>query len=93
MLLLLLLLLLLCVRVANTTGVAKAREANVPIISSAVCNERQSYDGEIDASMICAGYAQGGRGACGGDSGGRSSRAWSERRATCRMARAPAWDR
>jgi len=44
------------------------QEVDVPIVSNATCNT--SYGGEITANMICAGYAQGGKDACYGDSGG-----------------------
>jgi len=43
-------------------------EVDVPIISNTKCNTQ--YGGDITASMICAGYDQGGKDACQGDSGG-----------------------
>ncbi|XP_034063569.1 serine protease hepsin isoform X2 [Gymnodraco acuticeps] len=46
------------------------QEANVPIISDAVCNGPDYYDNQITTSMFCAGYEKGGTDACQGDSGG-----------------------
>ncbi|XP_037309866.1 serine protease hepsin isoform X2 [Pungitius pungitius] len=46
------------------------QEANVPIISDAVCNAPDYYDNQITTSMFCAGYEKGGMDACQGDSGG-----------------------
>nr|XP_033798330.1 transmembrane protease serine 2 [Geotrypetes seraphini] len=43
---------------------------SVPLISPSRCNARSVYDGLITASMICAGYLQGGKDSCRGDSGG-----------------------
>lgn len=39
-------------------------EANVPIISDAVCNAPDYYDNQITTSMFCAGYEKGGTDAC-----------------------------
>ncbi|KAG7229457.1 hypothetical protein INR49_012856 [Caranx melampygus] len=47
------------------------QEANVPIISDAVCNAPDYYDNQITTSMFCAGYEKGGIDACQGDSGGQ----------------------
>uniref|UniRef100_A0A182I5R2 trypsin n=1 Tax=Anopheles arabiensis TaxID=7173 RepID=A0A182I5R2_ANOAR len=46
------------------------REVVMPIVSQAVC--RKAYEGtdEITARMLCAGYPEGMRDACDGDSGG-----------------------
>lgn len=44
--------------------------AEVPIVSTAVCNQPESYGGDILASMICAGKKEGGVDSCQGDSGG-----------------------
>uniref|UniRef100_A0A8C9SAF6 Hepsin n=1 Tax=Scleropages formosus TaxID=113540 RepID=A0A8C9SAF6_SCLFO len=46
------------------------QEANVPIISDAVCNAPDYYDNQITTSMFCAGYEKGSIDACQGDSGG-----------------------
>lgn len=42
----------------------------VPIVSNEVANKPESYNGEIDSTMIAAGYATGGKDSCQGDSGG-----------------------
>lgn len=39
-----------------------------PIVNNQQCN--QAYRGIIRDNMLCAGYIQGGRGTCQGDSGG-----------------------
>ncbi|XP_031752036.1 transmembrane protease serine 2-like [Xenopus tropicalis] len=44
--------------------------AAVPLIDSNVCNLTNAYNGQITASMICAGYLSGGVDTCQGDSGG-----------------------
>jgi len=36
----------------------------LPIIDREVCNQPSWYDGQIDDSMICAGYSQGGKDTC-----------------------------
>ncbi len=46
------------------------QQVDVPIVANEVCNQTQAYNGRIRASMMCAGYTQGGRDACAGDSGG-----------------------
>ncbi|WGZ92580.1 MAG: serine protease [Candidatus Thiothrix putei] len=45
-------------------------QVTVPIVPNEVCNAPNSYGGKIQSSMLCAGYPQGGRDACVGDSGG-----------------------
>ncbi|XP_061453243.1 serine protease hepsin [Rhineura floridana] len=46
------------------------QEANVPIISTSVCNSPDYYGSQIRPRMFCAGFAAGGTDACQGDSGG-----------------------
>jgi secreted trypsin-like serine protease len=45
-------------------------EVLVPIVSTATCNARGSYNGDVTTRMFCAGYAEGKKDACDGDSGG-----------------------
>lgn len=45
-------------------------QVNVPIVPNEVCNQPASYNGRITHTMLCAGYPQGGKDACAGDSGG-----------------------
>jgi transmembrane serine protease 11D len=47
--------------------------AEIPIVSTAVCNLPESYKGEILPSMFCAGKKEGGVDSCQGDSGGPAS--------------------
>jgi secreted trypsin-like serine protease len=47
----------------------RLHEVNLPIVDRDVCNAPDSYNGAIQSTMICAGYAQGGKDTCYGDSG------------------------
>uniref|UniRef100_A0A8C9LA32 Peptidase S1 domain-containing protein n=1 Tax=Pavo cristatus TaxID=9049 RepID=A0A8C9LA32_PAVCR len=51
-------------------SVNQLRQAEVKIISTAVCNRPQVYAGVITPGMLCAGYLEGRVDACQGDSGG-----------------------
>lgn len=46
------------------------RQVSVPLVSQADCNAKDSYNGSIKDSMLCAGYKTGGKDSCQGDSGG-----------------------
>jgi len=46
------------------------QELRLPIVSNADCNAPQSYHGDVQESMLCAGFVEGGKDACIGDSGG-----------------------
>lgn len=44
------------------------QEVAVPVVSNTTCNS--AYPGDIVDSMVCAGFAEGGKDSCQGDSGG-----------------------
>ncbi len=48
----------------------RLHDVKVPIVDRDVCNAPDAYNGDIDSTMICAGYPQGGKDTCQGDSGG-----------------------
>ena len=45
-------------------------EVIVPVVSNSTCRQRAWYGRRIKTDMVCAGYEQGGRDSCTGDSGG-----------------------
>lgn len=52
------------VRVGGGQVPVKLRTVTVPIVSAARCNGSDSFNGNITANMICAGYPSGGKDAC-----------------------------
>ena len=44
--------------------------AEVPIVSTEICNQPASYGGDVTVTMMCAGKKEGGIDSCQGDSGG-----------------------
>ena len=48
----------------------RLNQAVVPIVSRDVCNAPNAYNGKISNRQICAGFSNGGRDSCIGDSGG-----------------------
>ncbi|XP_053668186.1 trypsin-4-like [Anopheles marshallii] len=51
-------------------GREQLRQVVLPIVSQAVCQKAYEATDKITARMLCAGYAEGMRDACDGDSGG-----------------------
>jgi len=47
--------------------------AQIPVVSNAECNKPESYNGDVTATMMCAGRKEGRVDSCQGDSGGPGS--------------------
>lgn len=70
--------------VANTPEYNRSnvlRQVEVKLLAHDVCNSNVSYNGKIPERFLCAGYSEGGRDSCYGDSGGplqckRSQNEW-----------------
>jgi len=54
----------MCILAAGGRGPDELNQVMLPIIDRDVCNQPSWYNGAIDDSMLCAGYAQGGRDTC-----------------------------
>ena len=54
----------------NGTQPEEMRQLDVPLVSRGVANSRKGYNGQINETMIVAGYLKGERDSCQGDSGG-----------------------
>jgi secreted trypsin-like serine protease len=48
----------------------KLQEVSIPYVTNEVCNQASAYNGQIQDTEICGGYAEGGKDSCQGDSGG-----------------------
>ena len=48
----------------------RLNQATVPIVDRDICNAPNAYNGRISERQICAGFSNGGRDSCIGDSGG-----------------------
>lgn len=46
------------------------RKVKVPIVSREVCRTDKFYESRVKSGMLCAGFEQGGKDTCAGDSGG-----------------------
>ncbi|XP_046847501.1 trypsin-like isoform X2 [Xenia sp. Carnegie-2017] len=54
----------------HTATEPKLLHVSVPLVSKETCNKEKSYGGVITDNMVCAGFEQGGKDTCEGDSGG-----------------------
>jgi len=51
-------------------GSSVLRQVSLPIVSNEVCNTPDAHNGEVTDNMLCAGFTDGSKTACHGDSGG-----------------------
>ncbi|XP_056589352.1 acrosin isoform X1 [Triplophysa dalaica] len=56
--------------IAKVSLVNILQEAEVQLIDTRTCNQRDWYNGHVNDNMICAGFESGGVDTCQGDSGG-----------------------
>lgn len=54
----------------HTATEPRLLHVSVPLVSKDKCNQIKSYGGVITDNMVCAGFEQGGKDTCEGDSGG-----------------------
>ena len=54
----------------HTATEPRLLHVSVPLVSKEKCNHIKSYGGVITDNMVCAGFEQGGKDTCEGDSGG-----------------------
>lgn len=58
------------IKEGQSNSLKQLNKVVVPIVSHEVANAPEAYRGQLDSTMIAAGFPEGGRDACQGDSGG-----------------------